>query len=119
MLKQLKLTNEVQANPRANGGLSFMQPEELQQLIQQINDNIPDHTWDLVRDAAIAQIVDLMDLNTLFKLAELSLSEYYHEHKDEIIQDLVSFVGIDTAVHTLDSLQLNKVPVTTNEMSEV
>jgi hypothetical protein len=51
-----------------------------------------------------------MDLNTLLKLAELSLSEYYHEHKDEIIQDLISFVGIDTAVHTLDSLQLDKVP---------
>jgi hypothetical protein len=100
----------VQASPRANEGFSFMQPEELQQLIQQINDNIPDHTWDLVRDAAIAQIVDLMDLNTLLKLAELSLSEYYHEHKDEIIQDFISFVGIDTAVHTLDSLQLDKVP---------
>jgi len=96
-----------------------MSPEELQHLIQQINDNIPDHTWDLVRDAAIAQIVDFMDLNTLLKLAELSLSEYYHEHRDEIIQDLVSFVGIDTTVHTLDSLQLNKVPVITNEMFEV
>ena len=102
----------MQFSPRANGGLSFMQPEELQQLIQQINDNIPDHTWDLVRDAAIAQIVDQMDLNTLLKLAELSLAEYYHEHKDEIIQDLVSLTGIDNTVHTLDSLQLNKVPVT-------
>jgi len=102
----------VQYSPRVNGGISFMQPEELQQLIQQINDNIPDHTWDLVRDAAIAQIVDQMDLNTLLKLAELSLAEYYHEHKDEIIQDLVSLTGIDNTVHTLDSLQLNKVPVT-------
>ena len=107
----------MQFSPRANGGLSFMQPEELQQLIQQINDNIPDHTWDLVRNAAIAQIVDLLDLNTVFKLAELSLAEYYHEHKDEIIQDLVSFVGIDTAVHTLDSLQLNKVSIEINALS--
>lgn len=96
-----------------------MQPEELQQLVQQINDKVPDHTWHLVRDAAIAQIVDLMDLNTLLKLAELSLSEYYHEHQDEIIQDLVSFVGIDTTVHLLDSLQLDKVPTQTNVLSEV
>lgn len=88
-----------------------MQPEELKQLIQKINDNIPDHTWNLVQDATIAQIVDLMDLTTLLKLAELSLSEYYYQHKDEIIEDLISFVGIDTAVHILDSLQLNKVPI--------
>ena len=109
----------MQASPRANGGFSFMQPEELQQLIQQINDNIPDHTWDLVRDAAIAQIVDLMDLNTLFKIAELSLSEYYHGHREEIIQDFISFVGIDTAVHTLDSLQLYKFPTQINALPNV
>lgn len=87
-----------------------MSPEELSDLIKQINENIPSHTWNLVRDAAIANIVDLMGLETLLKIAEMSLSEYYHEHQDEIITDLVSFVGIDSAAHILDSLQLDKVP---------
>ena len=88
-----------------------MTSEEQTELIQKFNDNIPDHTWDLVRDAAIAQIVDLMGLETLLKIAEMSLSEYYHEHQNEIIVDLVSFIGIDATAHTLDSLQLDKVPV--------
>jgi hypothetical protein len=87
-----------------------MDQEELNSLIKQFNEQIPDHTWDRVKDAAIAQIVDFMGLETLLKIAEMSLSEYYHEHQDEIITDLISFIGIDATAYMLDSLQLDKVP---------
>lgn len=100
----------MQSIPHVSGGFSFMSPEEQTELIQKFNEQIPEHTWDLVRDAAIAQIVDLMGLETLLKIAEMSLSEYYYEHQNEIIVDLVSFIGIDATAHVLDSLQLNKVP---------
>lgn len=87
-----------------------MLPDELNKLIADINDHIPDHTWSLVKDTAIATIVDSMTSDVLIKMAEMSLAEYYHEHQDKLIEDLISLVGLDNAVHMLDSLQLDKVP---------
>lgn len=84
-----------------------MTPEEINLLIKQIHEKIPDDKWNDVQNKAIENIVDTMTVDVLFKIAELSLDEYYSENLDELIPDLIGFIGIDRTLCILNSLNIN------------
>ena len=80
---------------------------QLTELISKFNAAIPDSKWDVVRLAIISTIVDQMDFDTLLKIAEMSLNEYYLEHQKELVADLINYTSVDIAIQLLDSLTLN------------
>lgn len=84
--------------------------QETQTLVDKINATIPAHTWNIVRQKIVETIVDYMDSNTLFRLAEMSLNEYYNEHQDQLIFDIMDFVGPVETCNLLYSLQLEQIP---------
>ena len=84
-----------------------MTPEELNLLIEQIYEKIPNDKWNDVQNKAIENIVDTMTIDVLFKIAELSLNEHYLENPNELIPDLIGFIGIDRTLSILNSLEIN------------
>ena len=92
------------------------QPEEQQEfdydrdLAIKIIDAVPRHTWPAVLDAAVSNIVDELPTDTLFRMAELYLTDYYLENPMQIIPDMLRIKGSEATCYILDSLQLDKLP---------
>jgi hypothetical protein len=80
-------------------------------LVLKICDMVPRHTWPAVLDAAVANIVDELPMETMFQMCELYLTDYYLQNPMEIIPDLMRIKGEESALYILDSLQLDKIPV--------
>jgi len=89
-------------------------------LLDQIIQHIPSHTWELVKSAVIEYFVDNMTSDVLTKLtkdpqgfekAEIILHGYYEMPMMgyELIQDLIKIAGIDNTVNLLDRLELDKI----------
>jgi hypothetical protein len=81
---------------------------QLTELISKFNAAISDNKWDVVRPAIASTIVDQMDFDTLLKIAEMSLNEYYLEHQKELVADLINYTSVDIAIQLLDSLDLSE-----------
>lgn len=71
---------------------------------------VPRHTWPAVLDATVANIIDELPYETLFRICEMYLTEYYLDNPMEIIPDLMRIKGEEAALYILDSLQLAKIP---------
>lgn len=108
-------------NPTIEEQLPAAYQEELQQdipkpdsvdmdLVLKICDMVPRHTWPAVLDAAVANIVDELPMETMFRMCELYLTDYYLQNPMEIIPDLIRIKGEEPALYILDSLQLDKIP---------
>lgn len=80
-------------------------------LVLKICDMVPRHTWPAVLDAAVANIVDELPMETMFRMCEMYLTDYYLQNPMEIIPDLMRIKGEESALYILDSLQLDKIPV--------
>jgi len=89
-------------------------------LIDQIVNLIPTHTWEQVRAAIVTNIVDNMPGSVVanltgdyddFDKAEEILYSYYElpEKQSELILDGFRILGKEPTVYLLDSLQLNKI----------
>ena len=89
-------------------------------LVDQVVSNIPQHTWEMVKEAIIVNIVDNMPSDILVKLtddptgfekAEAILNDYYAlpEKQSDLIVDSFRILGLEHTVHLLDSMQLDKV----------
>lgn len=92
-------------------------------LVDQVVTNIPQQTWEMVKEAIIVNIVDNMPSDILVKLtddptgferAEAILDEYYElpERQSDLIVDAFKILGLEHTVHLLDSMQLDKVAET-------
>lgn len=92
-------------------------------LVDQFVENIPQHTWQTVKEAIIVNLVDNMPSNVLIQLtddptgfekAEAILDEYYElpTRQADLIVDSFKILGIEHTVHLLDSMQLDKVAET-------
>ena len=90
-------------------------------LVQQVVDRIPNHTWIDVRIAIITNLVDSMPSMILERLtndpegfdrAEEILTSYYQddERNSNLIEDAFRLLGEETTLYLLDGLQLDKVP---------
>ena len=79
-------------------------------LADKIIQAVPRHTWPAVLDAAVVNIVDELPTDTLFRIAELYLTDYYLENPKQIIPDMLRIKGAEATVYILDSLQLDKLP---------
>ena len=80
------------------------------ELVHKIIDLVPRHTWPAVLDAAVANIVDELPMETMFRMCELYLTDYYLQNPIEIIPDLIRIKGEECTLYILDSLQLDKLP---------
>ena len=80
-------------------------------LVHRVCEMIPDHTWPAVLNAAVANIVDELPMETMFKMCELYLIDYYLQNPTEIIPDMFRIKGEESTLYILDSLQLDKIPV--------
>ena len=80
------------------------------ELVLKIIDLVPRHTWPAVLDAAVANIVDELPMETMFRMCELYLTDYYLQNPMEIIPDLMRIKGEESTLYLLDSLQLDKIP---------
>ena len=80
------------------------------ELALKIMEAVPRHTWPAVLDAVIANITDELPLDTLYRIAELYLTDYYLENPGQIIPDMLRIKGAEATVYILDSLQLDKLP---------
>ena len=109
-------------DPTLEDQLPAAYQEELQQdipkpdsvdmdLVLKVCDMVPRHTWPAVLDAAVANIVDELPMDTMFRMCELYLTDYYLQNPMEIIPDLMRIKGEESALYILDSLQLDKIPV--------
>jgi hypothetical protein len=89
-------------------------------LVDQIIQHIPMHTWEFVKSSVIEYFVDNMTSDVLTKLtgepdafekAEGIFHDYYDmpAMSNELIVDLVKIAGIDNTVNFLDRLQLDKM----------
>jgi hypothetical protein len=89
-------------------------------LVDQVVANIPQQTWEMVKEAIIVNLVDNMPADILVKLtddpvgfekAEAILDEYYElpERQSDLIIDAFKILGLEHTIHLLDSMQLNKV----------
>lgn len=81
------------------------------ELVLKVVDMIPRHTWPAVLDAAVANIVDELPVETMFRMCELYLTDYYLQNPMEIIPDFMRIKGEESVLYILDSLQLDKIPV--------
>ena len=90
-------------------------------LVQQVVNRIPNHTWIDVRIAIITNLVDSMPSMILERLtddpegfdrAEEILTSYYQddERNSNLIEDAFRLLGEETTLYLLDGLQLDKVP---------
>lgn len=88
------------------------QPAEVDMdLVLKVCDMVPRHTWPAVLEAAVANIVDELPMETMFKMCELYLIDYYLQNPMEIIPDMFRIKGEESTLYILDSLQLDKIPV--------
>lgn len=89
-------------------------------LIDQVVERIPLHTWPNVRDAVIASLIDYMPSTVVERLtgdpqdfdkAEKILSNYYQDNERNLnlIRDAFQILGEETTLYLLDSLQLDKI----------
>jgi hypothetical protein len=86
-------------------------PEDVDmELVLKICDLVPRHTWPAVLDATVANIVDELPMDTMFRMCELYLTDYYIQNPMELIPDLMRIKGQESALYILDSLQLDKIP---------
>lgn len=85
-------------------------PDYDQELARKIVENVPRYTWPAVLDACVVNILDELPFETLSAMAEMYLIDYYIEHPNQIIPDMLRIKGAETTVHVLDSLQLEKLP---------
>ena len=88
------------------------QPAEVDMdLVLKVCDMVPRHTWPAVLEAAVANIVDELPMETMFRMCELYLIDYYLQNPMEIIPDMFRIKGEESTLYILDSLQLDKIPV--------
>lgn len=80
-------------------------------LVLKVCDMVPRHTWPAVLEAAVANIVDELPVETMFRMCELYLIDYYLQNPMEIIPDMFRIKGEESTLYILDSLQLDKIPV--------
>jgi len=85
-------------------------------LIEKIEDGIPDHTWDYVINSIVHKILDHLPMQTIMSIASLYLSDYYIENRDETIPDALEIIGIQDTVDLLETLELNLI-LTTDELT--
>lgn len=88
-------------------------------LIDQIVDLIPSHTWSVVREGLITTFVDNMPADIVERLtgdpvnfdrAEEILYSFYDDDKNkELIIDSFKILGQEHTVYLLDSWQLDKI----------
>lgn len=91
-------------------------------LIDQIVDLIPPHTWSIVREGLITNFVDNMPADIVERLtgdpmnldrAEEILYSFYDDDKNkDLIIDSFKILGQEDTVYLLDSWQLNKIEKT-------
>ena len=85
-------------------------------LIEKIEDDIPDHTWDYVINSLSHRMLDCLPMQTIISIASLYLSDYYTENTDELIPDALEIIGIQNTVNLLETLELKIIP-TTDELT--
>jgi hypothetical protein len=85
-------------------------------LIDKIEDSIPDHTWDYVINSIAHEMLDCLPMQALISIASLYLSEYYTENREEVIPDALEIIGIQDTVKLLETLELKLIP-TTDELT--
>jgi hypothetical protein len=88
-------------------------------LVNKVVQLIPVHTWNIVLAGTVAQLIELMKQETLIKLASFHLTEYYLDNPQEIIPDLMRFLGETEALEFLDSLELDKIEVPQSGSEEI
>ena len=80
-------------------------------LVVKVIELVPRHTWPAVLDAAVSNIVDELPVETMFRMCEMYLTDYYLQNPMEIIPDMFRIKGEEATLYILDSLQLDKLPV--------
>jgi hypothetical protein len=89
-------------------------------LVEEVCQRIPEHTWSVVSTAIISNIVDNMPSDVLqqltnkpddFDRAEEILVDYYKSdaRRQELIEDSFKIMGPENTLYLLDSLQLDKI----------
>jgi hypothetical protein len=90
-------------------------------LVDKVVELIPQHTWTMVRDTLVANLVDSMTITVIERLcgpgeepeqAEEILINYYNDATQmaELIQDAFTILGAENTLYILDGLQLDKLP---------
>ena len=79
-------------------------------LIDKIEDSIPDHTWDYVVNSIAHGMLDCLPMQVIISIASLYLSEYYTANREEIIPDALEIIGIQNTVKLLETLELKLIP---------
>jgi hypothetical protein len=91
------------------------------ELVNEIVNRIPEHTWEIVKILLINHILDQMPSDILVQLtgdpegyedAEFILSNYYEDPKSHLllIKDSIQLFGEESLLILLDGWQLDKVP---------
>jgi hypothetical protein len=114
----MKLSPETMEDQLPQAYENVLEQEEIPQpaevdmdLVLKVCDMVPRHTWPAVLEAAVANIVDELPVETMFKMCELYLIDYYLQNPMEIIPDMFRIKGEESTLYILDSLQLDKIPV--------
>jgi len=95
-------------------------------IVDQVIERIPEHTWPQVKEALITNIVDAMPSDimlALFKSAEAFdeadafMNNYYElpKRKHDLIVDSFKILGEEYVLFLLDSLQLDKIELPQEE----
>ena len=115
----MKLNDQSQVeNQESNLETSNGQYEYDPDLARQIVEHIPRYTWPAVLDACVANIIDELPADVLFRIAEIYLTDYYLENPNQIIPDMLRIKGPESTVYILDSLQLDKLPEPARKRAE-
>lgn len=89
-------------------------------LVDQVVERIPEHTWEVVRKSIVETLVDMMPSDILERLtgklddfdrAEEILFDYYElpERKRDLICDAFKIMGEEDTLYRLDSLELDRI----------
>ena len=92
-------------------------------LVEEVVNKIPYHTWPIVKEATITNIVDAMPSHILkeltgdeqgFEIADKILTSYYepNDRNKDLIIDAFKILGEENTLYMLDALQLDKVALT-------
>lgn len=115
----MKLNDQSQVeNQESNLETSNGQHEYDPDLARQIVEHIPRYTWPAVLDACVANIIDELPADVLFRIAEIYLTDYYLDNPNQIIPDMLRIKGPESTVYILDSLQLDKLPEPARKRAE-
>lgn len=107
----MKLNDESQVEiEESNTEVTDDQVQYDPDLAFKIMEAVPRHTWPAVLDACVANIVDELPSDTLYRIAELYLTDYYIANPGQIIPDMLRIKGAESTVYILDTLQLDKLP---------